>query len=128
MEILNQNPSDTDFVGLIFKCGFEKRPCNLIMFKWAKSGKTLWSPWHFILVYFFNYVQFVSLWKPHWFLRIVRPSTNFLKVRKRAKIRNRYNQAPHLTQDTNGKLTTSKLDITNKSPGVSPFPAGDHKV
>ena len=28
------------------------------------------------------------------------------KVRKRAKIRNRYNQAPRLTQDTNGKVTT----------------------
>ena len=28
------------------------------------------------------------------------------KVRKRTKIRNRYNQAPHLTQDTNGKVTT----------------------
>ena len=25
---------------------------------------------------------------------------------------NRYNQAPHLTQDTNGKVTTSQLDIT----------------
>ena len=37
------------------------------------------------------------------------------KVRMRAKIRNRYNQAPHLTQDTNGKVTTSQLDITNKS-------------
>ena len=34
-------------------------------------------------------------------------------VRKRAKIRNRYNQAPHLTQDINGKVTTSQLDITN---------------
>ena len=34
---------------------------------------------------------------------------------KRAKIRNRYNQAPHLTQDTNGKVTTSQLDITNES-------------
>ena len=30
------------------------------------------------------------------------------KVRNRAKIRNRYNQAPHLTQDTNGKVTTSQ--------------------
>ena len=29
-----------------------------------------------------------------------------IKVRKRAKIRNRYNQAPHLTQDTNGKVFT----------------------
>ena len=41
------------------------------------------------------------------------------KVRKRAKIRNRYNQAPHLTQDTNGKVTTSQLDITNESQEVS---------
>ena len=50
------------------------------------------------------------------------------KVRKRAKIRNRYNQAPHLTQDSNGKVTTSQLDITNESQDVSPFPAGDHKA
>ena len=50
------------------------------------------------------------------------------KVRKRTKIRNRYNQAPHLTQDTNGNVTTSQLDITNKSQEVSPFPAGDHKA
>ena len=27
------------------------------------------------------------------------------KVSKVAKIRNRYNQVPHLTQDTNGKVT-----------------------
>ena len=39
---------------------------------------------------------------------------------------NRYNQAPHLTQDTNGKGTTSQLDITNKSQVAIPFPAGDH--
>ena len=38
------------------------------------------------------------------------------------------NQAPHLTQDTNGKVTTSHLHITNKSQEVSPFPAGDHKA
>ena len=50
------------------------------------------------------------------------------KVRKRAKIRNRYNQASHLTQDTNGKVTTSQLDITNERKDVSPFPAGDHKA
>ena len=49
------------------------------------------------------------------------------KVRTRAKSRNRYNQAPHLTQDTNGKVTTSQLDITNESQEVSPFPVGDHK-
>ena len=49
------------------------------------------------------------------------------KVRKRAKIRNRYNQAPHLTQDINKKVTTSHLDITNESQEVSPFPAGRHQ-
>ena len=54
------------------------------------------------------------------------------KVSKGAKIRNRYNQVPHLTQDTNGKVTNSQLDTTNKSQEVtlsqevSPFPAGDH--
>ena len=37
------------------------------------------------------------------------------KVRKRAKIRNRYNQAPHQTQDTNGKVTTSQMNITNET-------------
>ena len=33
---------------------------------------------------------------------------SFLKVSKVAKIRNRYNQVPHLTQDTNGKVTNSQ--------------------
>ena len=40
---------------------------------------------------------------------------------------NRYNQVPHLTQDTNGKVTNSQLDTTNESQEVSPFPTGDHK-
>ena len=31
-----------------------------------------------------------------------------IKVSKSAKIRNRYNQVPHLTQDTNGKVTNSQ--------------------
>ena len=40
-------------------------------------------------------------------------STTFLdnasfEVSKGAKIRNRYNQVPHLTQDTNGKVTNSQ--------------------
>ena len=47
---------------------------------------------------------------------------SLMKVSKGAKIRNRYNQAPHLTQDTNGKVTTSQLDTTNESQEVSPFP------
>ena len=33
---------------------------------------------------------------------------NTYKVSKGAKIMNRYNQVPHLTQDTNGKVTNSK--------------------
>ena len=35
-------------------------------------------------------------------------SSKILKVSKGAKIRNRYNQVPHLTQDTNGKVTNSQ--------------------
>ena len=50
------------------------------------------------------------------------------KVSKGAKIRNRYNQVPHLTQNTNGKVTNSQLDTTNESQEVSPFTAGDHKA
>ena len=45
------------------------------------------------------------------------------KVSKGEKIRNRYNQVPHPTQDD--KLT---VGITNKSQEVSLFPAGDHKA
>ena len=45
--------------------------------------------------------------------------SNTIKVRKRAKIRNRYDQAPHLTQDTIGKATNSQVDITNESQEVS---------
>ena len=52
----------------------------------------------------------------------------FIKVRKCAKIRYRYCQVPHHTQDTNGKVTNSQLDTTNESQVVSPFPAGDHKA
>ena len=50
------------------------------------------------------------------------------KVSNGAKIRNRYNQAPHLTKDNNGKVTNSQLDTTNESQEVSPIPAGDHKA
>ena len=50
------------------------------------------------------------------------------KVSKGAKIRNRYNQVPDLTQFTNGKVTNLQLDTTNESKEVSPFPAGDYKA
>ena len=52
-----------------------------------------------------------------------------MKVRKRAKINQESIQSsPHLTQDTNWKVTPSQLDITNESQEVSPFQAGDHKA
>ena len=35
-------------------------------------------------------------------------------------------RVPHLTQDTNGKVTTSQLDVTNESQEGSLFPARDH--
>ena len=50
------------------------------------------------------------------------------KVSQGAKIRNRYNQVPHLTQDTNGKVPNSQLDTTNESQEDSHFPAGDHNA
>ena len=60
---------------------------------------------------------------------VIRFSTLFvLESKTEGKIRNRYNQAPHLNQDTNGKVTTSQLDTINESQEVSPFPAGDHKA
>ena len=46
------------------------------------------------------------------------------KTSKAAKIRNRYNQVPQLTQDINGKVTNSQLYTTNESQEASPFPAG----
>ena len=51
-----------------------------------------------------------------------------MEVSKVVKIRNRYNQVSHLTQDTNGKVTNSQLDTTNESQEVSTFQAGDHKA
>ena len=51
-----------------------------------------------------------------------------VKVNKGAKIRNRYNQVPHLIQYTNGKMTNSQLETTNESQEVSHFPASDHKA
>ena len=48
------------------------------------------------------------------------------KVRKAAKIRNRYNQVPHLTQDTT--LESNKNTIKHHKQEVGPFPAGAHNV
>ena len=56
------------------------------------------------------------------------PACKITKESKGAKIRNRYNQVPHMTQDTNDKVTSSQLDDTNECQEVSPFPAGYHKA
>ena len=57
-----------------------------------------------------------------------RNTSNGIKVSKGSKIRNRYNQVTHLTQDTKEKVTNSQFDTTNESQEISPFPAGDHKA
>ena len=50
------------------------------------------------LYFFFKYVALLS--------EDLFTFTNSVEVSKGAKIRNRYNQVPHLTQDTNGKCGT----------------------
>ena len=55
-------------------------------------------------------------------------NTKCFKVRKAAKIGNRYNQVLHLIQDTTWESDKTQLNITNKSQEVSLFPAGDHKA
>ena len=56
--------------------------------------------------------------------------SSYIKISKCGKIRKRYNQVPHLTQDTNDKVTNlnSQLYTTNERQEVSPFPAGEHKA
>ena len=50
------------------------------------------------------------------------------KVRKIARIRNRYNQVSHISQDTKWESNKITINITNKSQEVSPFPSGDSKT
>ena len=52
-----------------------------------------------------------------------------LKVSKCVKIRNRYNQVPHLTQDTNGESDKLTMRHHKLEPRGQHFPSiGDHKV
>ena len=49
-------------------------------------------------------------------------------VKKKAKIRNRYNQVPHLTRDTIWESDkNTRKHHTQESQEVSAYPAGDHK-
>ena len=48
--------------------------------------------------------------------------------KKEGKDQESIQSSPLLTQDTNRKVTTSQLDITNESQEVSSFQTGDHKA
>ena len=51
-----------------------------------------------------------------------------IKSKKEGKDQKSIQSSTHLTQDTNGEVTTSQLDITKESQEVSPFPAGENKA
>ena len=52
-----------------------------------------------------------------------------LKVSRKANIRNRYNQVPHMTQITASESDKNTRELHIKaSQEVSPFPAGSHKA
>ena len=50
------------------------------------------------------------------------------KVKKTARGRNRYNQVPHLSQDTKWESNNITTNITNNSQEASLFPSGDHNA
>ena len=79
-----------------------------------------------------TYAYVNTLYQSRMNFRVSDPYLSFtkkrsIKVRKNAKIRNRYNQVPHLTQDTIEKsdINTRKHHI-QENQEASPFPAGDH--
>ena len=45
-----------------------------------------------------------------------------IKVRKTARVRNRYKQVPDMSQDTKWESNKITINNTNKSQEVSPFP------
>ena len=98
--------------------------CLFLVALWlpARKGLTSW------LSYLFCFVTFQNVSLSTLDLRARFVPLNLFKVSKGAKIRNQYNQVPHLTQDTNWKVTNSQLYTTNESQEVSPFPACDHKA
>ena len=52
--------------------------------------------------------------------------TSLFKVRKRAKIKNQFNEVPHLTQDTNGKVRHHEREPKGQ-PFPSRWPQGNNK-
>ena len=57
---------------------------------------------HAIMPKYIGILTFISM------INTISERSKASKVSKVAKIRNRYNQVPHLTQDTNGKVTNSQ--------------------
>ena len=51
-----------------------------------------------------------------------------IKVRKKAKIRNRYNQVPQLNQDIEWESDKNKKTSHLGKQETIPFPSGDHKT
>ena len=70
---------------------------------------------------------FLSLFVLQECVRMLMTST-IEKVSKVAKIRNRYNQVPHLTQDPNGKVTNSQKTPQTRAKRSALSPAGDHEA
>ena len=50
------------------------------------------------------------------------------KLRKTARIRNRYNQVPHLSQDTKRESNKITINIKNRIKEVSPYHSDNHKA
>ena len=55
-------------------------------------------------------------------------TTLLTKVRKKAKIRNHYNQAPHPTQVTTWESDKTIKHHIQESQEASSYPAGEHKA
>ena len=89
----------------------------------------------FALVLRINFFSIVHLFVGHYKfykngrIGVLSLKVSSIKVSKKAKIRNRYNQVPPLTQDTTWETdkSTRKRHI-QESQDVSPFLTGDHKA
>ena len=112
----------SDKLFIILTTGFKGDIYNL-------AHKANWPPtdghdfrWIKLVWLFFAEVHTVTI--PDNYLEVspVVQVTKNLKVSKGAKIRNRYNQVPHLTQDTNGKVTNS-VRHHKREPRGQPFPS-----
>ena len=51
-----------------------------------------------------------------------------IKVRKKTRIRNRYDQTPHITQDTTWESDKNAIHHIQESKEVSPFTEGNYKA